>query len=331
MVTCTFGLQFYSVKVSLLKLFYFISIQVASSDPEYSRIQNKLGNYDLASKLILSSAASRKSDLLGVERQPATPLPSKQPDEGFFQKPAGNSNIQKRLIADAVGKSSEKKEKDKTDHGAGITNRQQITGKSELKNKDDRLSRTSNLDPKPKVLESSSSSHKGYNSINNKESSHGSVKSASSHNQITSTAVKSESKKKVYGESRRHSSSGKAHSPDHARSGQPEKTVTQSLKHEAKTLPVERESVLLTLGKQFSDSVSDSATSHSKSASISPNFKKEDINMKASDNRPVDTSVLKVKEDNRNGMNTFNGSRTKVPLMLSIPEVSLEITCLVCI
>ena len=307
----------------------------ASSDPEYNRIQSKLGNYDLASKLILSSAGSKKSDILGVERQPATPLPSKQSDEGFFPKPARNPNIHKRLIAESVSGSSDKKERERTDHGVNLSERHQ--GKLDVKAREDKYaSRNSNLDPKHKIHDSSSVSHKTYNSLQNKSSSHGTDKSVSSHNQITSASVKSESNKRLHGESRRHSNPNKVHSPgiSHDKSVQPEKTHTQSMKKETaiptKTQANERESVLLTFGKQFTDSISDSATLHSKSASESSSVKKEDINNKASANRPVDASILKVKEDNRNGMlNTFNGSRTKVPLTLQIPEVSLVFTSVV--
>ncbi|MEW8545011.1 MAG: hypothetical protein AB2693_15920 [Candidatus Thiodiazotropha sp.] len=281
----------------------------AESDPECSRI---LGEYGLASKLIQSSGGGCKADILGVDRQPATPLPSKEPKEGFFPKASRNPNIQKRLIQAQASAGSDRKNK------ISINDRHQA--KLDIKVKDEKYSdKVSTQDQKHKVHvhDSNFGMHKGLNNpVQNKDSSHTVDKTVSSHNQITSLTGKSDSNRRSLGDSRKHPNLVKSQSPSHIKPTQAEKSSTQSVEKEAitqsKPQPVERESILSTFGKEFASSVSKGATSSSKSASISPDFKKDNVAKltKASANRPVDSSILKEKEANRNGMVNARGRPT---------------------
>ena len=265
----------------------------SESDPECSRI---LGPYGLASKLIQSSGGGSKADILGVDRQPATPLPSKEPKEGFFHKSSRNPNIQKRLIEAQASASSDRKERDK----ASFSDRHQA--KLDIKVKEEKYSnKVTTQDQKHKVHDSSFGLHKGHNSVQNKESSHIIDKTLSSHSQITSVTGKSDSSRRSHGDSRKQPNLVKSQSPSHVKPTQPEKSSTHSVEKEiathSKSQPIERESILSSFGKEFASTLSKSATSSSKSASISP----DKLN-KASANRPVDSSILKEKEANRNGM-----------------------------
>lgn len=266
----------------------------SESDPECSRI---LGPYGLASKLIQSSGGGSKADILGVDRQPATPLPSKEPKEGFFPKSSRNPNIQRRLIEAQASASSDRKERDKV----SLSDRHQA--KLDIKVKEEKYSnKVSTQDQKHKVHDSSFGLHKGHNSVQNKESSHIIDKTVSSHDKITSVTGKSDSNRRSHGDSRKQPNLVKSHSPSsHVKPAQPEKSSTQSVEKEivthSKSQPIERESILSTFGKEFASTLSASATSSSKSASISP-----DKSNKTSANRPIDSSILKEKEANRNGM-----------------------------
>ena len=290
-------------------------LQVSASDHENDIIQKRLGNYEVAKRLILSSSGP-KTDLLGVDRQPATPLPSKDANDGFFSKSSRNPNLPKRLIPDHVIASSFRKERDKFNPSA-VSDKHQV--KRDEKVRDDRYSnKISTLNHRHNVQESNSSSHKGHNPIQTKESSHGTEKPVSSHNQAVSS--KSHPYRRSHGESHRQS-----HSPSHLTASQPDKSSAHSEVKESvtqsKPQPAERDSILSTFGKELAVN---SSASHSKSAdsSQSQSDKKDDLskpNNASAKTRPLDSSILKVKEDNRNGMNTLNG---RMRPTIHIPEVS---------
>lgn len=295
-------------------------VKVAADDPEYDSLQNKLGNYNIASKLILSTGG--KSELLGVDRQPATPLPSKDARDGFFPRSSRNPNMQKRLIG-GHNIVNDRREKDKITHGSGLNDKHNVSVKSDNKN-DKYNSKVSTVDPKHKVHDSGYGPHKGQNPVQNKDSSHASDKSVSSHNQNTSTSVKPDSNRRSHGDSRKHANFAKTQSPNHTKTTQPEKSRTQSVDKEivsqSKSQPVhERESILSSFGKELASSTTKSSASAS--ANVTPDLKKDGVDKsdKASANRPVDSSILKEKEENRNGM-----VNSRVKPTLHIPEKNLE-------
>ena len=350
---------------------------------EHDVIQKRLGNYEVAKRLILSSTGTKTNDLLGVDRQPATPLPSKNANDGFFQKSSRNPNLQKRIISDQTSASGFRKEREKFNAIGGLSDKHHV--KLNEKGKDDRfpnkastiahrhnvhdLSSSSQKANNPVQassssqkgnnpvqassssqkgnnpvqassssqkgnnpvqassssqkgnypVQASSSSQKGHNPVQTKESSHSSTeKPVSSHNPVVS--AKTHQYRRSRGESHHRSISPSSVTGSQAdkSSAHPEvkESVTQS-----KPQPLRRDSILSTFGKELEEV--NSSASQPKSASISHSDKNDDIskpNKASAKTKPVDSSILKVKEDNRNGMNTFNG---RVRPTIHIPEVSL--------
>ena len=349
-------------------IFVLLILQVEPS--EHDVIQKRLGNYEVAKRLILSSTGTKTNDLLGVDRQPATPLPSKNANDGFFQKSSRNPNLQKRIISDQTSASGFRKEREKFNAIGGLTDKHHV--KLNEKGKDDRFpNKASTIAHRPNVhdlssssqkgnnpvqassssqkgnnpaqtssssqkgnnpvqassssqkgnypVQASSSSQKGHNPVQTKESSHSSTeKPVSSHNPVVS--AKTHQYRRSRGESHHRSISPSSVIGSQAdkSSAHPEvkESVTQS-----KPQPLRRDSILSTFGKELEEV--NSSASQPKSASISLSDKNDDIskpNKASAKTKPVDSSILKVKEDNRNGMNTFNG---RVRPTIHIPEVSL--------
>ena len=305
-------------------------MQVAPN--EHDIIQKRLGDYEVAKRLIQSSRTTKTdlgTDLLGVDRQPATPLPSKNPKDGFFPKSSRNPNIQKRLPDQITSSATDhRKEREKLNALSGAVDKHPV--KLNEKGKDERYSNkaythrtnakdiNSSLQKGNNPVQASSSSQKVHNPVQTKESAHSNTeKPVSSHNPVVSTH-------KTYLHRRSHGESNhRSVSPSSVIGSQIDKSSAHSNVKEpvnqSKPPPSGRDSILSTFSKELGVN---SLESQLKSATNSQSDRTEDLskpNKASAKTRPVDSSILKVKEDNRNGMNTFNG---RVRPTIHIPEVS---------
>lgn len=268
-------------------IYFCVFVFQVSGGEDTDKLQAVLGDYKNVASLIMR--APNTNSLMGVERQPATPLPSGK----FFPNKSNNHKDRGRDLSRHFGSSVDTQSAPKFDNRT-----QKVSGQQGQVN----------TKVKPSNVTNSSASNSSRASYGDDKSSLGKshrpdhVKSGS---QSSASTPKTSSS----------SNSQKLPKPDLTnQSVKKEVPVSQSTKHP----PVSsREPVLQSLNQEFiGQSRSDGQKSNTKPVSSSEN--------KFSDGSRKFDSVLKEKEENRNTNSSRNKNRPKI----HIPEVRHTFNCI---
>ncbi|XP_045204662.2 AF4/FMR2 family member 4-like isoform X2 [Mercenaria mercenaria] len=273
-------------------------VKVASEDADTGRIMGVLGRFEDFSNIMKQC---RYTDVVGVERQPATPRPGKSVDRQFFKSSSASTNSNYQSSSSRPNKPSA--------HGHNSA----TNSKSDVKyNKP--VHTLSSADGKAKNVSSSYGSKTESSSNRTSSSDRSSLQNANSlrkpdqkpessiandHKLVTSDQSKSD----------RHQNLSQSAKKD---------LVSQSVKHP----PIRnREPVLQSINNeligQSKPEIHQSGTSNQKSSTskvVAKNSENKD-GKQPSDSR----TVLKEKEENRNG-DVVNGAKLKNRPKLHIPE-----------